>query len=136
MTAVTVLLQQLANDINKLRRAYNNLGAIAGGDGYDYFVGDQFQENFRRWLSPPDPSINHNAAWKTHHQGSAEWFIHGNTYPQWKMSTGSLLWIHGKRMYILFFSSSFFERGADSTAGSGKSILSYAPLYLSLLDLE
>lgn len=107
MTAFIVLLQQLASDINKLRREYNYLGAIAGGDDYDYFVGDRSQEEFRRWLSPPDPSINHNIAWKAHHKGSAEWFIHGNTYRQWKMSTGSLLWIHGKRMYIPFFLTHF-----------------------------
>ena len=60
-------------------------------------VGDQLHESFRRWLSPPDPSKNHNIARKAHHEGSAEWFVHGNTFSEWKWKTGSLLWIHGKR---------------------------------------
>ncbi|KAH9993385.1 hypothetical protein BJV77DRAFT_363007 [Russula vinacea] len=83
---ILVLIQKLASDINKSRR-------------------DRLQENFRRWLSPPDPSKNHNIARKAHHEGSAEWFLHGNTFSEWKRKTGSLLWIHGK-------------------PGSGKTILS------------
>ncbi|OCH90532.1 hypothetical protein OBBRIDRAFT_592935 [Obba rivulosa] len=57
----------------------------------------------RRWLSPPDPSTNHNAASKSHREGTAKWFIEGEAFKEWK-TTGSLLWIHGK-------------------PGSGKSIL-------------
>ncbi|KAH9956740.1 hypothetical protein BC827DRAFT_1385898, partial [Russula dissimulans] len=71
-----VTLQQLASEINKWRR-------------------DELQGKARRWLSPPDPSINHNSARKAHHEGSAEWFLHGNTFPQWKTTIGSLLWIRG-----------------------------------------
>ncbi|KAI0293479.1 hypothetical protein B0F90DRAFT_1399013 [Multifurca ochricompacta] len=63
----------------------------------------QSRDDLRRWLSPPDPSTNHNVARGSHHDGTASWFTRGNTYKQWKM-TGSLLWIHGK-------------------PGSGKSIL-------------
>ncbi|KAH9957511.1 hypothetical protein BC827DRAFT_1385527, partial [Russula dissimulans] len=69
-----VNLQQLASEINKRTR-------------------DELQEKVRRWLSPPDPSINHNSARKVHREGSAEWFLHGNTFPQWKTTIGSLLWI-------------------------------------------
>jgi hypothetical protein len=61
------------------------------------------QENFRRWLSPPDPSKNYNIARKAHHKGSAEWFVHGNMFYEWKRATGSLLWIHGKRMSFPLF---------------------------------
>jgi hypothetical protein len=101
---MAVLMQELASDMNKSRRMFHYPCAIvivvvvvAGGGDSDYFIGDQLQENFRRWLSPPDPSINYNTAWNAHHEGSAEWFIHGYTYLKWRMSTGSLLWIHGKR---------------------------------------
>ncbi|KAH9955768.1 hypothetical protein BGW80DRAFT_1466823 [Lactifluus volemus] len=56
------------------------------------------------WLSPPDPSINYNAARDAHHHGSAAWFTN-TPLPDWKVSgSESLLWIHGK-------------------PGSGKSIL-------------
>ncbi|KAH9957806.1 hypothetical protein BC827DRAFT_1385427, partial [Russula dissimulans] len=79
-------MQKVASDMNKFRR-------------------DKLQGEVRRWLSPPDPSINHNMARNAHHNGSAEWFIHGNTFSQWKTGTGSLIWVYGK-------------------PGSGKTILS------------
>ena len=97
ITAVSVLIQELASDINKSRRAFNCCSNGDADDDCDYIVGDQLQETFRRWLSPPDPSKNHNIACDAHHEGSAEWFLHGNTFSEWKRTTGSLLWIHGKR---------------------------------------
>ena len=57
---------------------------------------NQLRENIHRWLSPPDPSANHNTACGTHHKKSATWFFEGKIYQEWK-SKGSLLWIHGKR---------------------------------------
>ncbi|KAI0271929.1 hypothetical protein BGY98DRAFT_1179309, partial [Russula aff. rugulosa BPL654] len=53
------------------------------------------QENLREWLSPPDPSINHNIARKAYHKGTASWFFQGGIFREWK-SSPSLLWIHGK----------------------------------------
>ncbi|KAH9961507.1 hypothetical protein BC827DRAFT_1341818 [Russula dissimulans] len=88
LIVVAVDIQQVASNMNKLRR-------------------DELQEKIRRWLSPSDPSINHNTARDVHHEGSAKWFIHGNTFQQWKMEMGSLLWVSGK-------------------PGSGKSILSFS----------
>ena len=58
--------------------------------------GNQLRENIHRWLSPPDPSTNHNIACDTHNKKCASWFFQGSIYREWK-STGSLLWIHGKR---------------------------------------
>ncbi|KAH9060274.1 hypothetical protein EDB87DRAFT_623822 [Lactarius vividus] len=49
----------------------------------------------RAWLSPADPSKNHNIARKAQHQGTAVWFFQGSIFIKWKC-TGSLLWIHGK----------------------------------------
>jgi hypothetical protein len=57
---------------------------------------NQLRESIHRWLSPPDPSTNHNIACGTHHKKTAMWFFQGNIYREWK-SKGSLLWIHGKR---------------------------------------
>jgi hypothetical protein len=56
------------------------------------------RQDLRRWLSPPDPSTNHNIACNAHYKGTATWFFEGMTYKGWK-STGSesLLWIRGKR---------------------------------------
>ncbi|KAI0285510.1 hypothetical protein BC826DRAFT_1109310 [Russula brevipes] len=54
----------------------------------------QLGQNFRTWLSPPDPSINHNTACKIQHDGTARWFIEGDKIRDWKKN-GSLLWICG-----------------------------------------
>jgi hypothetical protein len=63
---------------------------------------DQLRENFQRWLSPPDPSINYNTARVAYHDGTAAWFIQDHTFQDWKVSgSESLLWIHGKRMFLL-----------------------------------
>ena len=63
-----------------------------------YFAGDQFQKDAKLWLSPPDPSTNHDLVWKAHHEGTAAWFFESDVLASWK-SAGSLLWIHGKRTY-------------------------------------
>ena len=57
------------------------------------------QEKLRTWLSPPDPSINHQNARKTRHEGTATWFIQGTKFREWK-NNGSLLWIYGNRTLI------------------------------------
>jgi len=56
---------------------------------------NQLREKLRRWLSPPDPSTNHNIARKVHHEGTSTWFFQGGMFQDWK-SSPSLLWIHGK----------------------------------------
>ena len=60
-------------------------------------IGKQIRQDLRRWLSPPDSSINHNLARKAHYKGTASWFFQGGIFNKWK-SSPSLLWIHGKRM--------------------------------------
>jgi hypothetical protein len=82
---------------------------------------DVGQVNLRGWLSPPDPSTNHNIACRAHHKRFATWFFQGNIYNEWK-STPSLLWVHGKRAPL----SQFLPHTPDSIlylAGAGKSIL-------------
>ncbi len=83
--------------------------------------GKQLRDSVHKWLSPPDPSTNHNIACGTHHKKTASWFFQGSIFQEWK-STGSLLWIHGKR------SPSFFQLQLRLIvycilAGSGKSVL-------------
>ncbi|KAI0288055.1 hypothetical protein BC826DRAFT_721137 [Russula brevipes] len=55
---------------------------------------DQLRRDFKTWLSPPDPSVNHNTAFATQQSGTARWFIEGSTFRDWK-EDGSLLWIRG-----------------------------------------
>jgi len=68
----------------------------------DSFTGNQLKDSLLRWLSPPEPSINHNIACKAHHDGTAQWFLQGSTFNQWK-STDPFLWIRGKRALLLAF---------------------------------
>jgi hypothetical protein len=71
-------------------------------DHSNNIIGNQLRDYLLRWLSPPDPSTNHNIACKAHHNGTAEWFFRGSIFSQWK-STGSFLWIHAKRALHLAF---------------------------------
>jgi uncharacterized protein YoxC len=70
--------------------------------GSDIFTGSQLRDNLLRWLSPPDPSTNHHIACKAHHNGTTKWFFQGSIFGQWK-STGSFLWVHGKRALLFIF---------------------------------
>ena len=83
----------------------------------------QLRESVHKWLSPPDPSTNHNIACDTHHKKTASWFFQGSIFQEWK-STGALLWIHGKRSpHPLFNSAPSNSILYCIAAGSGKSVL-------------
>ncbi|KAH9974566.1 hypothetical protein BGW80DRAFT_147383 [Lactifluus volemus] len=55
---------------------------------------NQLRDSLRIWLSPPDPSQNHNLACRTHHEGTGQWLFQNTIFKEWK-STGSLLWLYG-----------------------------------------
>jgi len=63
-------------------------------------AGNQLRECLRKWQSPSDPSTNHNIACDHQHEGTAGWFFQSSVFEEW-MVTGTLLWIHGKRMLPL-----------------------------------
>lgn len=52
------------------------------------------QTDHQTWLTPPDPSINHDNACKTRHKETSSWIIQHKTVREWK-NEGSLLWIRG-----------------------------------------
>ena len=60
-----------------------------------YLLGERLVQ---QWLSPPDSSTYHDFVSKRHN-GTAAWFFESNKLKEWK-ETGSLLWIHGKRMFF------------------------------------
>ncbi|EMD34303.1 hypothetical protein CERSUDRAFT_125486, partial [Gelatoporia subvermispora B] len=55
---------------------------------------DNVARKHRSWLSPPDPSVNHNLALRSCSDGTGAWFTDGEVMGEWK-TTSSLLWIHG-----------------------------------------
>ncbi len=64
-------------------------------------TGNESRKSLRDWVTPQDPSTNHNIAWELHHGGTAQWFFEGSMVGEWK-SAGSLLWIYGKRTLFVF----------------------------------
>jgi hypothetical protein len=102
------IMQQVASDLNKAKREPFFDVVVADWDHRDCPTGDSLQKDIFGWLSPPDPWKNHHAACKSRHRGTAEWFIHGKTFPEWRTSEvpGSLLWVHGKRLLIPSFCGS------------------------------
>ncbi|KAI0264040.1 hypothetical protein BGY98DRAFT_1086079 [Russula aff. rugulosa BPL654] len=64
-------------------------------DKVDQVKRNQLRQGLRQWLSPSDPSINHNIACGAHRKQRADWFFQGSIFTEWK-SDGSLLWLHGK----------------------------------------
>ncbi|KAH9963673.1 hypothetical protein BGW80DRAFT_1542385 [Lactifluus volemus] len=55
---------------------------------------DQLRDRLLSWLSPPDPSENHNTALRAHHERTSQWLFQNTIFNEWK-STGSLLWLYG-----------------------------------------
>ena len=90
-------MQQAVDDVDEVKRMSPPSRIIAGFETSPILSGSQSRKNIRKWLSPPDPSTNHNIACGTHQKKTATWFFEGSIYREWK-STGSLLWIHGKRL--------------------------------------
>ncbi|KAI0297633.1 hypothetical protein BC826DRAFT_1103332 [Russula brevipes] len=88
---------------------------------------EQLRQDIRKWLSPPDPSTNHNTARNVQHEVKPTWFFDGGIYQEWK-SSPSLLWIHGKRTSLLPSAILCTSWSPAFKAGSGKSILCDAAL--------
>ncbi|KAH9061892.1 hypothetical protein EDB87DRAFT_1576225 [Lactarius vividus] len=61
---------------------------------------NELRKDLRKWIAPPDPSVNYNTASDAHHEGTVAWCTKGSTFADWKAS-GSLLWVHGKRTYLV-----------------------------------
>jgi hypothetical protein len=93
-----VAIQRSADTASEEKRSYSDLTAI-DSRGLFLLTESQLREKLQKWLSPPNPSTNHNIARKAHHKGTASWFFQGSIFEQWK-SSPSLLWIHGKRTFL------------------------------------
>jgi hypothetical protein len=63
------------------------------------FLGEQLLQDLRGWLCPPDPSINHNIACSAQRERTSVWLFKDSVFKEWE-SKGSLLWIHGKRVFL------------------------------------
>jgi hypothetical protein len=86
-------VQQMADEVKRLSSP--NL-ISADYRALPILLGNRLRESIHKWLSPPDPSMNHNIACGARHKKTATWLFQSSIFQEWK-STGSLLWIHGKR---------------------------------------
>ena len=92
------VVQQAAEGVDRIERSYFPNPIHDRHAGSIILTGNQLRQDLRRWLSPPDPSTNHNIACNAHHNGTATWFFEGTTYKEWKSTSSYSLWIHGKRV--------------------------------------
>ena len=60
---------------------------------------EEFLQKIKGWLSPPDPSTNYVIGLRNLHEKTSTWFVEGRIFQEWH-STGSLLWVHGKRTFL------------------------------------
>lgn len=65
----------------------------------DLLVGGRVRDGLRNWVTPPNPSTNHNISCSIQHRGTVLWFLQSEVFREWK-STGSLFWIYGKRTVL------------------------------------
>ena len=94
-----LVVQHAVNDIDEIKCSWLPNLAIICTWCLNLLAGNQFIQLLRSWLSPADPSTNHNIARKAQHNGTAAWLSQGQIIVKWK-STGSLLWVHGKRAFL------------------------------------
>ncbi|KAF8258090.1 hypothetical protein EI94DRAFT_1816112 [Lactarius quietus] len=94
---------------------------------------NQLKQLLRAWLSPADPSINHNIAQKAQLKGSAVWLFQGNIIIEWK-STGSLLWVYGKPGSGKSVICSSIVEDIMAICETGSAIMAY--FYFDFKDLD
>ncbi|KFY95523.1 hypothetical protein V500_02750 [Pseudogymnoascus sp. VKM F-4518 (FW-2643)] len=49
----------------------------------------------RQWLSPPDPSVNHQKWCKERQEDTGLWFLNSEEYIKWKTDAASIIWLYG-----------------------------------------
>ena len=56
---------------------------------------DDRKRSILQWLSPVDPSINHEAAMQVRQAGTNDWFLSRKEFDNWKETRKSFLWLSG-----------------------------------------
>jgi hypothetical protein len=93
----------VANKVDRLTCSWSSNLITADHVSLTSLPVNKLRKDLRKWIAPPDPTINLRTASGAHHVGTASWCTKGSTVATWKKS-GSLLWIHGKRKYPIIVS--------------------------------
>ena len=82
-------------------------------------VGERILQDLQGWLTPPDPSTNHDIAYSSQHERTAVWVFKENIYQEWE-SSGVLLWLHGKGLSLCSRVDMSESHDGPSLSGLGK----------------
>ncbi|KAN0128615.1 hypothetical protein V8E53_013534 [Lactarius tabidus] len=115
------LTQIVANDVQQLAVSIDDV------------KWNQVRVSLRSWVTPPDPSINHNFACGIQHGGTAQWFFRGGMFRDWK-STGSLLWVYGKPGSGKSIICSAIVQDVETLSKTGLASIAY--FYFDFRDLD
>ena len=111
-----VLVQQIANEMSSRDCEYHNFNGNTCISS-QMILGERILQDLQRWLTPPDPSTNHDIAYSSQHERTAVWVFNENIYQEWE-SSGALLWLHGKGLSLC--SRVDISRDDSSRSGLGK----------------
>ncbi|KAF4631092.1 hypothetical protein G7Y89_g7033 [Cudoniella acicularis] len=84
------LARAIKDDVARLNNSIAELQV-----GQKEFLVDERRQKIHQWLSPLDPSSNHNAACKKRQPTTGAWFVGSDQYEKWKTTSNSFLWLHG-----------------------------------------
>lgn len=90
---------KLALDTDRLVVELGEKLSAGYGDWRDQQKGE-YRSRIIQWLSTVEPAINwsnHDDARNKHQPGTGQWLIDQPAFKQWKRTTGSVLWLHGKQ---------------------------------------
>ena len=125
------IVQQIANEMSSRDCSYHDPITDTCTNSR-MTVGERILQDLQRWMTPPDPSTNHNIACNSQHERTAVWVFSEDIYQEWE-SSGALLWVHGKGLSCPYAIGLTCLLMSPLAAGSGKSILWLVILLSSLI---
>ncbi|KAF3925411.1 Ankyrin-1 [Arthrobotrys entomopaga] len=84
------LLSSIEKNVNQIRRTVEDTN-----DKIHQIGGRIKKDDISRWLSPPDPSINHTKALQQRHENSGAWLLERDEFLRWRTQQNSFLWLYG-----------------------------------------
>ena len=68
-----VVPRQVVNQVTDQNRSSSSNLIAVDHESLTPLPGNELRKDLRKWIAPPDPFVNHNAASSAHHDGTAEW---------------------------------------------------------------
>ena len=79
------------------------------------------------WLCGFDYTEKHESTLRQRKQTTGDWLFKEELYADWRRGSVEFIWLHGKGMCFITLR---IRRLTSCTAGAGKSVLAYAPLFM------